>query len=127
MGNSNAYLGPETRQSLRILSDFTRKLPIDMRPRVILNISKLPIEGWLLGNGKTSLLYLHNPVDHQQATRECPMVLWTGAGKHRVKWMDPATGKPVSEETVQTNGANTMIITSPSFKEDLAAKIDRVA
>ncbi|KPL00201.1 MAG: hypothetical protein AMK75_05800 [Planctomycetes bacterium SM23_65] len=51
--------------------------------------------------------------------------LWTGPGRFRVTWIDPATGK-----TVLTRGAGTghhvLWLDIPPLKIDLAARLERI-
>jgi len=54
-GNANAYLGPESRQYFRVLQEFTKDLPIDMRPVAAGYTEQTDIRTYGLSNGKVPL------------------------------------------------------------------------
>jgi hypothetical protein len=125
-GNSNAFLGPETRKAFRILNRFTRNLSVTLRPRLVEGTGRLPIEAWALGNEKTTVFYAHNRVDHAKPTPSLEVFVWTGPGTYRVKWIDPASGKLRLESRLFTQ-QNIAALAVPRFRVDIAARIERVA
>ena len=124
-GNSNAYLGPDTRQHLRVLNDFTRSLPIDLRPVDCSYSMQKDARVYAMANGKTAVVYVHHWADHGQ-----PFVLndkiyvHTGAGAYKATWIDPATGAVVASFAVQTQGQYA-VIDMPPVAIDLACRLDR--
>ncbi len=93
--SSNAYLGPETRQALRVLNNFTKDLPVDMRPvDVMVFTGKVRIS--TLSNGKVTVVYAHHHIDHTKTYKwKKPLLVQTGNGTFNVKWINPADGKVV--------------------------------
>ena len=125
-GNANAYLGEQSRQYFRTLADFTRDLPIDMRPVACGYTEHNDLRLYGLSNGKTSVVYVHHFSDHTKAY-ECPdpMFVQTGPGTFGLTWIDPADGKVVRTQKRKTRG---QFITTPipPVTIDLACRIDRV-
>jgi len=59
-GNANAYLGPESRQYFRVLREFTKDLPIDMRPVAAGYTEQTDIRTYGLSNGKVTVVYVRS-------------------------------------------------------------------
>ncbi|MFC1581990.1 DUF5060 domain-containing protein [Planctomycetota bacterium] len=123
MSNSNAYLGPETRQGLRALQEFSAGLPLSLRPRQIFNVHRTPLEAWALGDGNLTVLYAHNPVDHTKPTKPTMLMIRTGPGDFNIQWTDPATGETVGSQDVSCE-QQIMHLDIPSFTIDLAGRIE---
>lgn len=125
--NANAYLGPDTREHFRILDSFTRELPIDLRPVLpgFTGQKAYPVQTWALSNGRITVLYLHQFKELEQEVQLLPLAVWTGPGRYRVRWMDPASGRTVREEELATEQF-VLWLPAPAFRVDLAARLDRL-
>ncbi|MBA2479260.1 MAG: DUF5060 domain-containing protein [Planctomycetes bacterium] len=126
-GNSNAYLGPDSRTHFRAMLAFARDLPIGMRPKSVETHSR-QFRAYCLGDSDTTVLYLHHYSDHDLPTEPEPIRLQIGPGHYRVRWIDPASGAPIGPEALITGCSQQYLaVTVPAFAIDLACRIDRVA
>jgi hypothetical protein len=126
-GNSNAYLGRDSRAHFRALLDFVRDLPITARPQAIETVSQ-QFRAYCLGDRDTTMLYLHHFRDHGKPTEAEPLRVQLGAGRYRVHWIDPADGKPLAPDPpVSGSPGMFLMITVPPFAVDAACRIDRIA
>ena len=123
--NSNAYLGPETRQYFRVLADFTRELPVTLRPVSVYSAGRIPVEPWVLTDGRQAVVYLHNRGEETAEIEGARMPLMVGPGRWRVRWIDPATGRTVAEEETETE-QHFLYPEVPPVEVDLAGRFDRV-
>ncbi|HUV38531.1 MAG TPA: hypothetical protein VMY39_02910, partial [Planctomycetota bacterium] len=125
-GNANTYLGPETRKSFRVLMDFVRDLPVDMRPVTLINPNhNRDVRVGGLGNGDLFCLYVHHWTSHETTVNPEPFLLWTGPGRFHVMWMDPATGDVLREYESGTE-QNVMPLSVPPVKIDVACRMRRL-
>ena len=127
-GNANAYLGPDSRAHFRVLNEFTKDLPVDLRPVASGYTEHNDLRSYALSNGKVSVLYLHHFSDHEKAYQFPDSLLFSfqsGPGTFRVKWIDPADGKTILEETVATAQQYLALKKIPPVTIDLACRIDR--
>jgi hypothetical protein len=125
-GNSNTYLGPDTRKHFRILQEFCKDLPADMRPvHCLATNHDTGVHVGGLSNGSIVVLYVHHFTDHDTEYQPRPVTVWTGPGRFKVKWIDPATGETVREEEKGT-AQNFLTISVPPLKVDLACRLDRM-
>ncbi|HUW57743.1 MAG TPA: DUF5060 domain-containing protein [Planctomycetota bacterium] len=125
-GNANTYLGPETRKSFRILMDFVRELPVDMRPVTIINPNhNRDVRVGGLSNGDLFCLYVHHWTSHETTVNPEPFLLWTGPGRFHVTWIDPATGQVVRDYEAGT-GQNVLPLSVPPVKIDVACRMRRM-
>ena len=124
-GNANAYIGSQDRQYFRVLQNFSRDLPLDLRPVASGYTDQKDLRTYALGNGRTTVLYVHHFSDHEKAY-QLPDKLFvaTGPGKFRLRWIDPATGETVQEGTAETTGIF-LKFDVPPVKIDLACRFDR--
>jgi hypothetical protein len=124
-GNANAYLGPDSRRHLRTLNEFTRDLPVDMRPVECTYGYHEAIRFYALSNGKTSVVYAHHFADHSAPyTFPGRVYVHTGAGSFRITWIDPADGKVVKTGRAESRGQY-VFFEMPPVTIDLACRIDR--
>ncbi|MHC4716756.1 MAG: hypothetical protein ACYS5V_07295, partial [Planctomycetota bacterium] len=124
-GNANAYIGPASRQAFRVLNEFTRGMPIDMRPVASGYTEHNDIRVYALSNGAVSAVYVHHFADHTKTYRHADSVIvQTGPGKFKLKWINPADGKGVREESAETV-QQYLSLKVPPVKIDLACRIDR--
>lgn len=122
-GNSNAYLGAEARGYLRVLADFTRDLPLSLRPVPAGWAERAPVEAWALSNGATTVLYLHNAASPGRRVEPGAVsFVGTGPGTFRVTWIEPATGMVMLETDTATTGVYARI-PAPPFSEDAVARV----
>ena len=124
-GNSNAYLGPDTRQHLRVLNNFTQALPIDMRPVECTYSQHANVRMYALSGRKTSVLYVHHFADHSRPfVLGQKVYLHTGPGNFRVTWVDPASGEVVKTDKCETRGQYAFF-DMPPVTVDLVCRLDR--
>ena len=125
-GNSNAYIGPDSRSHFRVLNEFTRDMPIDMRPVWTGYTEHTDIRTYGLGNGLVTAVYVHHFADHGKEY-QLPFRLFveTGPGMFRARWIDPADGKELKTEEVR-NVQQFLSLTLPPVKIDAACRIDRI-
>ena len=117
-------LGPEARGYFRVLQDFTKDVPVTLRP--VFNGFAAPgefVRRYALSDGNMTLLYIHHYRDRQKPIR-ANVYVWTGPGNFDVTWIDPATGNTVAVEKVAANGQVCRLET-PEVAIDIAAKIIR--
>jgi hypothetical protein len=125
-GNANAYVGPDSRLHFRVLNEFTRDLPVDMRPVASGYTEHNDIRTYALSNGKVTALYVHHFSDHAKAYQHPePLFVQTGPGNFRVKWIDPADGKVVKTGEAATK-QQYVSIDIPPVTIDLACRMDRI-
>ncbi|MFQ6048439.1 MAG: hypothetical protein ACE5K7_03655, partial [Phycisphaerae bacterium] len=125
-GNANAYLGPQSRQHFGVLAEFTRDLPIDMRPVASGYTEHNDIRIYALSNGQVTVVYVHHFSDHKTAY-EFPdrLFVHTGPGAFTARWIDPADGKVVARQRVRT-AQQYLTLKLPPVTIDLACRLDRV-
>lgn len=124
-GNANAYIGPQGRQYFRVLQDFARDLPLDMRPVASGYTDQQHLRTYALGNKQITVLYVHHFADHEK-TYKLPDKLFvaTGQGTFDFRWIDPASGKTLAEGTLESKQMFAAIDVPP-VKIDLACRFDR--
>jgi len=123
-GNANAYLGPEAREYFRHFLNFTRGLPIDMRPVMVGYPGRDQLNKYALSNGEMTVLYINHHSGHDSPTSGGIYVM-TGPGEFEISWYDTSTGKTVKTEREQTESC-ALIFPSPEITTDMAAKIRRI-
>ncbi len=125
-GNANAYIGPESRRSFQVLNDFTRDLPVDLRPVRSGYTEHGDVRTYALSNGKVTVLYVHHFADHAKAF-QLPDKLFvkTGPGSFRAKWIDPADGKVIRTEQLSTEQTQ-LAVPLPPVTIDAACRIERI-
>ncbi|PCJ52384.1 MAG: hypothetical protein COA79_23830 [Planctomycetota bacterium] len=124
-GNPNAYMGAKTRDYMKVLADYTAKLPINLRPTIAYTDHQ-EIELWALANKDLSVLYLHNPGGYEKEIKAEQFIVGSSLGSYTLTWMDPATGKTLGEsETVKSRGLS-MWLKPPAFKTDLVATLRKI-
>ncbi len=125
-GNANAYLGPEARQYFRNHLEFVRDLPADLRPVLVGFSGRDGLNRYALSNGKITVLYLHHYKGYDHATSgEVFLVTGGGPGRYELEWYDPAQGRVVKTEQVET-ASGTLDFDCPEVTTDLAARIRRM-
>lgn len=126
-GNTNTYLGPESRQHFRVLNEFTKDLPVDMRPLYMGMPSSNQIRGYGLANDKVAVLYVHHYTDYSKAVEGETLFVTIGPGRFRVRWIDPETGKQVGEEKNLRTRQQFLNLNVPPVKVDIACRIDKIS
>lgn len=126
-GNANAYIGPDSRQHFRVLSEFTRDMPIDMKPVAIGYHNQRNMRTYALSNGQVTAIYVHHFADHTQP-HEDNGGLWvqTGPGRFVARWIDPADGRELRRDELETI-QHYLNVPRPPVTVDLACRIDRVS
>lgn len=124
-GNANAYLGPESRRYFRIFHDFTRDLPIDLRPVEASYSAQHDLRIYAMANGSTAVVYIHHFSDHRTPYSDVRRIyVHTGPGRYRATWIDPATGAVVKTVDAETRGQYAYFDVPP-VTIDLACRLDR--
>jgi hypothetical protein len=121
----NTWLGETARSHLRVFSQFVEGLPVDLRPVVPGFLNERGFDGWALGNGAITVLYLHHCAGHDRPVETGDIHLWTGPGRYRIRWIDPATGAALRTDE-QTTPQYILELKGPAFTIDLAARVDRI-
>ena len=124
-GNSNAYIGPDSRQHFRVFHQLTGDLPVDMRPVPSGFTGHTDIRLYALCDARQGILYVHHFQDH---TMPCPpqkVMMQTGPGLWRVQWFDPSDGKEVMTTDV-SNLQQYIHIQTPPVTVDLVARLKRL-
>lgn len=124
-GNSNTYIGPDTRQHFRAFFQIAGDLPIDMRPRYVYP-GYWGFRGYALGNGKFSIVYLHHYEDHAKELKLADGIMVdTGPGNFRCAWFDPASGKALGEprDIVTRQRFSSLLV--PPFTIDVVCRVER--
>jgi hypothetical protein len=124
-GNSNTYLGADSREHFRVLLNFTRELPIDLRPQAVDGRSR-QFRAYALGNNDLTILYLHHHQSHEQATSRDSIRVQTGPGRFRLRWFDPQDGKQMGPDLAMGGRQAFMTLSVPPFTVDAVCRIDRV-
>ena len=125
-GNANAYLGAASRKAFRVLNDFNRTMPIDMRPVASGYTEHNDVRVYALSNRTVTAVYVHHFSDHEKAYQlPDPLFVQTGPGTFRLRWIDPADGRLVRREQLATAQQFLVIEKIPPVKIDLACRMDR--
>jgi hypothetical protein len=125
-GNANAYVGADSRRHFRVLNEFTRDLPLDMRPVPVGYHEHTDIRTWALSNGAVTAIYVHHFADHQQEFQlPDKLKVQTGPGRFRLRWIDPEDGREVRQEELSAV-QHYLEIAVPPVKIDLACRVDRI-
>ncbi|MDE3091130.1 MAG: hypothetical protein KGJ80_17280, partial [Chloroflexota bacterium] len=116
---SNIYLGPEERDYLKVLQDFTRGID----PRVALEDVQVSnpdlARAYALRSPTTYVAYVHNYKDHTNSTSGLRVTVNLLAGG-TATWTSPTTGQVLGTQIVP---AGTQTLTVPAFVTDIALKI----
>lgn len=124
-GNSNAYLGPDTRRQLRVLNEFIRDLPLDLRPVECTYSQQNDLRIFALGNEKTTVLYVHHFADHSRPYKlDQRIYVHTGAGRFRVTRMNPEDGRVIRSGSAVTQ-QQYLFFEMPPLTIDLACRVER--
>jgi hypothetical protein len=128
VGNSNAYIGPEERAQFRVLLNFTRDLPIDLRPRFSMDSPEFQYRSYVLSNDAITIAYFHRrgAYNYEGKTKPQTHRIRTGPGRFRVQWINPEDGKAIGQPYEVATTAQFLGVNVPSFQVDLACRIDRV-
>ena len=125
-GNANAYIGPESREAFRVLNEFNRDMPIDMKPVPSGWSEHDQLRTWALSNGQVTAVYVHHYADHAKEFQLAyKLHVETGPGKFHARWIDPENGKELKTEDVSTP-SDYVQVTLPPVKIDAACRVDRV-
>ena len=116
---------PTFRRQMRILKDFVHSFDfLRMKPdrSVVAAPEGLAVQA-LFEKGRQYAVYLHAPVGGGKAVSEAAEIaLDLPAGRYRVEWVDPKTGKTLRGESLEHAGGRKPLI-SPAFDEDLALAV----
>jgi len=126
-GNSNAYIGPETRRAWRVLNEFSRDLPIEMRPiDAAENEPHDALRTYALSNGRVTVLYVHHFADYSRPYSVAGGLMTPlGRGRFRAEWIRPADGASIATLDLESSG-QLASVPMPRVKIDAACRIDRL-
>jgi hypothetical protein len=125
-GNANAYIGPDVRQSFRVLDAFVRDLPLEMRPVAIGYHEQTDIRTYALAGGGRGVIYIHHFADHTKPfTLSYKLQVQVGPGRYRLRWIDPADGRELLTEELQTV-QQYLPFRHPPVTIDVACRIERL-
>lgn len=118
-GAASIYLGPEERQYLRALQDFTRGFD---RRAAIAHVSvsdPARVRAYALTSPTTYAVYLHAYTDHSNPTSGIAVTIDPEASG-TATWIEPATGRVLETRPVPFGP---QMLTAPPFLVDVALKI----
>jgi hypothetical protein len=123
-GNANAYIGPETRRAFRVFHDLTRDLPVTMRPVAVGYVDQTQLRAYALAGERHALVYVHPVADPATTlTLADALLVQTGPGRWRVRWVSPETGDELAMEDVETV-QQYLSLRVPPIKVDAVARIE---
>jgi hypothetical protein len=123
--NSNAYLGADSRQHFRVFHEFTRGLPVDLRPVEASYTWHGDVRVYALSNGRTGVLYVHHFADHARPyQRKERDYIQMGPGRFRLTWVDPGDGRVVKTDMRET-AQPYLFFETPPVTVDLACRVER--
>jgi hypothetical protein len=124
-GNSNAYLGPDSRRHFRVFREFTRELPVDLRPVECSYHQHNDLDVYALSNHNVSVLYVNHFADYSRPyASKGRIYVRTGPGKFRLTWIDPVDGRVVRTDRSETT-QQYLFFEMPPVTIDLACRADR--
>lgn len=127
-GNANAYIGPDSRQHFRVLNEFTRGMPVDMKPVAIGFHSQRNMRTYALSDGQVTAIYVHHFDDHTVPLEDrgaWGLMVQTGPGRFVARWTDPADGRELRRDELQAQ-QQFLNVPRPPVTIDAACRIDRV-
>jgi hypothetical protein len=125
-GNANAYIGPDTRRAFRVFHDVTAGLPVDMRPVAVGYVDQRQVRAYALAGDGRALVYVHQVADHMTAiTLADPLLVQTGPGRWRARWVAPESGDELASEDVET-GQQYLSLRVPPVTVDAVARLERI-
>jgi len=119
-GASNIYLGPEEREYIRVLQDFSSRLDAGVRRTPISVSSAVPIRAYGLTSNVNAAAYLHHVGDHTSVVRDAKITLElpnTARLGLIGQWIDPSKGSVLASVKISP-GSHTVQV--PPFNVDLA-------
>jgi 4-amino-4-deoxy-L-arabinose transferase-like glycosyltransferase len=118
---ANLYLGPEEREYIRVLQDFSSKLDAEVRMTPA-EVSSNGVRAYGLLSNTIAAVYLHHFENHNTLKNNVKITLDLPSSGHSGdelmgKWIDPATGEVLASIHVST-GHQTLHV--PPFTVDIA-------
>lgn len=119
---ANIYLGPEEREYIRALQDFSTRLDADVHMAGVALSAEGPVRAYGLLSGRVAAAYLHHVENHTTMVRGLRVALDTppaGEGTPALvaEWIDPPTGRLLACTPVR-DAHPTLDV--PPFSVDLA-------
>jgi hypothetical protein len=109
-----------------VLNEFTKDMPLDMRPVPVGYHEHTDIRTYGLSNGAVTAVYIHHFADHTKPfTLSYKLDVQTGPGRYKLRWIDPADGKEIKTEELETV-QQFLPFRHPPVTIDLACRIDRI-
>ena len=112
----NIWLGPQEREYVRALQDFSYRLDADVRMVAVTCPIRRRCERYGLRSAKQAAVYLHHFQDHQHACRGLQVTLDVPVDA-TAYWYHPETAAILRTEPV---AAGQQTLTAPEFTVDLA-------
>jgi len=115
-GAANIYLGPEERNYIRILSDFSSHLDpgVKIAPA---SVRGGTVRAYALQSSRLSAGYLHHYGDHTAPATGVEIKLPLPQGRPlAAQWIDPATGKVLKRASLQSVDET---LRAPPFSVDI--------
>jgi len=124
--NANAYLGPQARQYFAVFQGIVKDVPVTARP-VNAGWTEKGEKLWryALSDGRMTLLYVHHYGDHTTPHEPRSQKVWTGPGRFRITWLDPATGEVLKTGEAASDLGYMLTVDSPEITVDAVAKIEK--
>jgi outer membrane protein assembly factor BamB len=118
--NANQYIGPEERQYMKVISDFSKQLSADLeRKSFINNLTTNNTRVYTLTSEKEWLAYAYHFAHSGFKTKFSFKSNLEQTG--HLQWLDPKTGEVVSNQQLSPGSH---LLESPLFQEDLVLKIE---
>ncbi len=112
----NIWLGPQERQSVRALQDFSSRLDADVRTAAVTVSDPARVRAYGLRSARQAAVYLHHFADHQAVCRGVQVTVEIPADG-TAYWYEPETAAVLSAQPV---AAGSRELVAPEFRVDLA-------
>jgi hypothetical protein len=112
----NIWLGPQEREYVRALQDFSARLDADVRMVPVTVSDPSQVRAYGLRSARRAAVYLHHFKDHATVVRGLTVTVDVPADAHAF-WYSPTSADIVATLKVETG---TQTLTAPDFTVDLA-------
>lgn len=118
-GNSNIYLGKQERSFIKVLSDFTKQVPGDVKIANIMVNKPDSVRAYALSSGNGYFAYLHAFTNHRSQTNGISITIESKTAGYAT-WIESSTGRVLATGKVSA-GRQTLPV--PPFLIDVALKV----
>jgi hypothetical protein len=118
-GNSNIYLGKQERSFIKVLSDFTKQVPGNVKIANIMVNKPDSVRAYALSSGNGYFAYLHAFTNHRSQTNGISITIESKTAGYAT-WIESSTGRVLATGKVSA-GRQTLPV--PPFLIDVALKV----